>query len=333
MKKKIVVFLTLLSCFLLTGCFKDGKKDVLKDLSKKINDMKGYHLEGILEIQNNEDNYSYDVNVTYTKDDKFRVSLKNKINNHEQIILKNKDGVYVLTPSLNKSFKFQSEWPYNNSQSYLLQTLLKDIKNDEEMTLNETENGYTFNTKANYSNNKNLVKENINFDKDLNITSVEVMNDQGIVLMKMNFSKVEMDKSYDDKYFTLKDNMETSSTEEIEQPVSKIEDIIYPMYIPNNTYLSSQDTVSKDDGERVILTFSGEKPFMFVQETVSVEDDFITIPMYGEPSILSDTIGAVSDSSITWFSNGMEYYVVSDVLTEDELMSIAKSVSVMPVSK
>lgn len=181
MKKKIVVFLTLLSCFLFTGCFKDGKKDVLKDLSKKINDMKGYHLEGILEIQNNEDNYSYDVNVTYTKDDKFRVSLKNKINNHEQIILKNKDGVYVLTPSLNKSFKFQSEWPYNNSQSYLLQTLLKDIKNDEEMTLNETENGYTFNTKANYSNNKNLVKQNINFDKDLNITSVEVMNDRSVL--------------------------------------------------------------------------------------------------------------------------------------------------------
>jgi len=38
-----------------------------------------------------------------------RVSLKNKTNNHEQIILKNSDGVYVLTPSLNKSFKFQSD--------------------------------------------------------------------------------------------------------------------------------------------------------------------------------------------------------------------------------
>lgn len=52
-------------------------------------------------------------------------------NNHEQIILRNKDGVYVVTPSLNKSFKFQSEWPYNNSQVYLLQSIVDDIKDDE----------------------------------------------------------------------------------------------------------------------------------------------------------------------------------------------------------
>lgn len=239
----------------------------------------------------------------------------------------------VLTPSLNKSFKFQSEWPYNNSQTYLLQTLLKDIKNDKEMILKEEGNEYIFTTKANYSNNKNLVKQNIIFDKDLNIKFVQVMNDQDQVLMKMEFTKVDMNASYKDDYFTLKENMQVSSEENTEEPVSKIEDIIYPMYIPNNTYLSSQDKVTKENGERVILTFGGEKPFMFVQETVSVEEDLITIPMYGEPSILSDTIGAVSDSSITWISNGVEYYVVSDVLTEDELMSIAKSVSVMPVSK
>ena len=36
--------------------------------------------------------------------------------------------VRVLTPTLNKSFKFQSDWPYNNSQVYLLQTLLSDIQ-------------------------------------------------------------------------------------------------------------------------------------------------------------------------------------------------------------
>ena len=32
----------------------------------------------------------------------------------EQIILKNDEGVYVLSPNLNKSFKFQSKRPYNN---------------------------------------------------------------------------------------------------------------------------------------------------------------------------------------------------------------------------
>ena len=110
---------------------------------------------------NNESSYKYDVEVSYLKDDKFKVSLNNQINNHTQVILKNDDGVYVLTPSLNKSFKFQSEWPYNNSQSYILQVLLDEMKNDKERTFEETDENYIFTTKVNYSNNSDLVKQKI----------------------------------------------------------------------------------------------------------------------------------------------------------------------------
>lgn len=82
---------------LLTGCGKYDEKDVIKDLSKKIDNLDSYYLEGEMEVINNEDTYTYTVNVSYKKDDFYRISMKNKSNNHEQIILKNKDGVYVLT--------------------------------------------------------------------------------------------------------------------------------------------------------------------------------------------------------------------------------------------
>ena len=109
--KKILFSLLCLS-FLVVGCGKNSEKDVLKDFGKKINNLNSYHLTGELAIYRGEDNYTYDVDVTYQKDDNYRVSLTNQVNNHEQIILRNDDGVYVLTPSLNKSFKFQSDWPY-----------------------------------------------------------------------------------------------------------------------------------------------------------------------------------------------------------------------------
>lgn len=64
----------------------------------------------------------------------YKVVLVNQTNNHEQVILKNKEGLYVVTPSLNKSFKFDSVWPENSSQAYLLQNLVTDIKNDNEKT-------------------------------------------------------------------------------------------------------------------------------------------------------------------------------------------------------
>ena len=82
-------------CFLLVGCGKYTVGDAQKDLEKKLEKIEAYNLTGQLEIVNNDDVYKYDVDVSYAKDDKFRVSLKNQTNNHEQIILKNEDGVYV----------------------------------------------------------------------------------------------------------------------------------------------------------------------------------------------------------------------------------------------
>ena len=46
-----------------------------------------------------------------------------------------------------------------------------------------------------------------------------------------------------------------------------------------------------------------------------------------------DTIGSLSTNSVSWISNGMEYYVASEVMSQDELISVAKSISTIPVMK
>ena len=49
--------------------------------------------------------------------------------------------------------------------------------------------------------------------------------------------------------------------------------------------------------------------------------------------MLMDTIGAMTDNSLTWTSGGIEYYIVSDVMNQDELLEIAQSISVIPTMK
>ena len=109
--------------------------------------------------------------------------------------------------------------------------------------------------------------------------------------------------------------------------------IIYPLYIPDNTYLTSQDKVKKTDGERVILNFSGNKKFTIIEETATISEDNTTIPMSGTLYQIADVFGVKEDNSISWISNGIEYYVVSEDLSNDELVSIAKSMATLPVSK
>ena len=332
MKKKILFCAGIFISLLLVGCGRFGEDDLIKDLEKRVNSSKGYYLTGELEIINNEESYKYDVGVSYKADDQFKVSMINQTNSHEQIILKNSDGVYVLTPSLNKSFKFQSEWPYNNSQSYLLQVIINDINNDSDRIFEEVDNGYIITAKANYSNNKDLIKQKIYFDKEKNIVKVEVLDNNDVVKIRMLFDSIDMNSTFNDDYFKLENIMKSATAIENSDELSVIKEVIFPMYLPDGTYLASQNKISLDYGERVILSFAGSKPFTLVQETIK-ESNGLVIPVSGEPLMLSDSIGVVSENMANWISNGVEYYLSSNVLNQSEIIEVANSVGVMPVGK
>ena len=321
--KKLVVFLCgILSLFLITGC--DKKKDAISKLDDIVKN-ESYYLEGKLEIVNNEDKYNYDVFVSYKKGDFYKVELINLVNNHKQIILKNNDGVYVLTPSLNKSFKFQSDWPYNNSQIYLIQNIVDDIKNDENRIIDDS-NSFIITSKVNYTNNKKITKQKVYLND--NIDKVEVLDDNDNIIMTMEFTNIQYNKSFDDNYFDLDTSMTVSANLELKKAVDQI---VYPMYMPKNTSLTNQNKIETDNGERVILTFSGDKSFMLVESTVDTNN--LLLPVFGDIAQINDTLGVVNDTSLNWFNNEIEYYLTSNDMSQDELLTVANSLSTIMVGK
>jgi len=394
MKKIIFVSLILM---LVTGCGLSNNGNILKRITNNIDKSNSYYLEGTMEIINNEDAYTYDVKVSYKKDNYYKVELTNTSNDHEQVILRNEDGVYVVTPNLNKSFKFQSDWPNNNSQVYLLDSIISDVNNDENYTVNENNSGYILTSKVNYPNNASLVKQNVYVDNNSNITKVEVVDTNEKVQIKMEFSKIDLNHKFDDDYFKLNqiisikpdddkkdtekgnnevkenDNSDTtnnssSSNEDTNEEVNNnrddnttnnneannsgntteedsdnnnsktketvtIDDIIYPMYLPDNTYLTNKEVVDTNNGKRLILNFDGDNSFVLIEETSSYNEDNLILPVSGEIDFVSDVLAVVGDSSITWTSAGIDYYMASSNLDSSELLQIARSISSLPVSK
>lgn len=368
MKKIVVLCITLL--FITCGCGKFTAETAVKEFVSDVNSSKSYTLKGTMEIVNNEETFTYSLETFYLKDDYYKVVLVNQTNNHEQIILRNTDGVYVVTPSLNKSFKFQSEWPYNSSQAYILAALASDVKNDENVTLEETENNYILKSKVNYPNNTDLTYQKIYFDKKMNIESVEVYNSEDIAKIKVVFTSVDLKAGLDEDDFLLEDlvdeeanctsgecpneekkeatnenNNGTNDTENNAQENNSntnesenqtegtntsetsniLESIIYPLYIPSNTHLTSSEKVDTDNGERVILTFAGDKNFILIEETAKVSSEFEIIPVYGDPMMVSDAVAALSASSLSWSSGNVEYYLASEELSQEEMLTIASS--------
>lgn len=75
MKKIVGLIILTISCFVFTGCF-GGKNDIIADFKKKVEKTKSYYITGELEIMINEDSHKYNIEVSYKRSDKFRVSLK-----------------------------------------------------------------------------------------------------------------------------------------------------------------------------------------------------------------------------------------------------------------
>ena len=322
------IFLIMFSCiFLLCGCKRVNEDSIKKDLTNNISKIKGYHMTGKLEVYNGDNTFKYDVTSSKYKNN-YKVSLVNKNNKHEQIIIRNNDAVYVLNPSLNKSYKFQSNWPENSSQIYFLESITSDITNDKNMKILDKKNGYVLECKLAFTNNKNLFKEKIYLDSNLDLKKVEVFDENKN--LQMLFIVKELDKKavFNDDYFNPNDNMNTSETEET---MSQIDDTIYPMYLPSGTYLSNEENVSLENGERVILTFAGETPFIMVQETVDLDKEEMSVS--GDPEFIVDTVGAISDNSIEFISNGISYYISSESMNSHEMMQVAESLSPITVMK
>ena len=319
---KKIIFAVLISCLLLTGCGKYDKNNIISNLEKKIKN--GYKLSGSLNVINNDENYNYDIDV-YKENNNYKVILTNKSNDHTQVILKNNDGVYVLTPALNKSFKFQSDWPYNNSQIYLLNALINDLKNDENLAYNKKDNKYIFKSKVKYVNNKKLDYQKVVLDNDLDFEKVIVYDKDGIEAMTMIFDNIDYSYKFKNDEFNL-DTIINNSEEELEE-TGNLDDVIYPLYIPNGTKLVNEDKIDKSNGKRVIMNYDGDKSFLLVEETSEVFSDFTVIPTIGEPYQLMDTLGVATNNSLSWTSGGIDYYLVSDVMSQNELVEVAQSIS------
>ena len=317
--KKVLIIMGLLLLF--TGCSNKNNNTKITKYIKKINNSEAYSIKGTMEITNDSDLYTYSISVLYKNPDYYKVNLINQSNNHEQVILKNKDGVYVVTPALNKSFKFQSNWPDNSSQAYLLKSLTKDIgKNYKVNTKNNT---YYITANVNYPNNPDLTYQEVYFNSNGVLKEVLVKDDNDITRIKVIFKDINLNDRINEEEFNINGLIKEENNE---VKTGSLEEFIYPLYIPTNTFLNTKETIDTDNGKRNILTFNGDKSFTLIEENACFNDELEIIPVYGDPLFINDTIGAISANSIYWTSNNIDYYLTSNNLESNDLITIASSV-------
>lgn len=321
----------LLSVIVLGACGKDSKEEVLEKLHEKWAEGKGYELEATMEIKTGNEQRVYDVNVWHTQPDFYRVQVSQQDENVTQMIIRNKEGVFVVTPSLKKTYKFQSEWPKQNSQPYLIGALAEDLLADENVQMEETENSYIF-TAATRNNHKSIMPtQKVTVDKKTLLPkAVSILNEAEEEQMLITFKKIDLNVQHKEKEYAVEqftnDKEENVATEEKESTDFQT---YYPVLAWDNTTLVDEKRIENEDGvQRVILTFEGDKSFTLVQEPIELGETS-TIPVFqpGELLDLGFTIGAITDHSISFEKDGVSFFIASNDLTQDEMIEVAASIT------
>jgi len=314
----------------LTACGDQSQEDVRKALDEKMEDLTSYKAEAKMTLTTGSEPQVYNVEIWYQQPSYYRVNLKNAQKDQNQMILRNDEGVFVLTPALNKSFRFQSDWPKNSSQAYLYESLVKDILNDSSAVFKKTKNHYVFETKTNYQNSKMLPKQEITLNKkDLSPAVVKVMDTDMNPLLTVEFSKVEFNPKFDKDAFDTAKNMTMAQLDvpTMAEGNDGVFEVMYPLDLPAGVEPTEEKEIATEDGKRIILTYSGEKSFTLIQEKARVLPATSTAMFVeGEPIDLGFAIGALTENSLSWSYKGVDFMIASNDLTSEEMMMIARSV-------
>ncbi|CAM4163951.1 outer membrane lipoprotein carrier protein LolA [Geobacillus sp. FSL K6-0789] len=331
-RKVLMALVGIIFLFVLAGCGSKSQEEVFKALNEKMDEMTGYQAETKMTFHTGAEPQVYHVEVWHKQPSYYRVSLKNADKGQSQVILRNDEGVFVFTPALNKSFKFVSDWPKNSSQAYLYESLVKDILSDPKAKFKETKNYYVFETKTNYPNSEVVPTQEITLrKKDLAPVSVKVMDTDRKALLTVEFSNVEFNKKFDDDAFDTSKNM-TGARLEVPTMAAGKEQVMEVMYpdlsrLPEGVKMLEEKEVKSESGKRVIMTFGGKKSFTLVQEKAEVlPATSMPVLVNGDPVDLGFTVGALTDRTLTWSYNGVEFTLASDDLTPQEMIMVASTV-------
>lgn len=339
----------------LAGCGKKDAGGVVKELDKTITKLTSYKGTGTMTLHTGDNPQEYRVEVWYQNPSYYRISLTNASKDVTQIVLRNDQGVYVLTPSLNKSFRFQSDWPENQGQVYLFQTLARSILADNTRQFVNDKDSYVFEVAANY-NTSALVRQKIWLSKDNYAPQqVQVSDSSAKVVVEVKFDSFTFDNEFEKDAFDMQRNLDAgkqsqgtmlevdengmlvekkqedeatngSIEEEPSTPaLSETFGVLIPSYMPEGVQYQDDKIIDGGDRSTALLRYGGTYQYTI---TESRSPDRTASLAQGTAVDLGFTVGFLSGDdlrTLTWTMDGLEFAILSEDLPTHEMVNIAVS--------
>lgn len=316
-KMKKIFGLILLSLLVLVGCKNKDNVDEVARVTNYLSGLSSYSLTSKMTIQRPDKNVSVQVNVDYLSPSYYKVCFKG---DNEQLIIKNDTGVYVITPSLNKEFRFDSNWPLNSSHAYLLEAINKDIKADKEAKGSMEGNEFVIECKITHKTNQKLNKMKYTCDTSFKPKKTVFLNEKNEECIVVDFDTFTPNSNLGKDNFNEKKYLGTQEEKPGEEETSLT---LTAGYVVEGSSLAASS--KKDD--TTILCYSGESAYTIIVSRVEVSDEVVAIDTYQDIEVLECGLGFLNENTMKFYNGKYEITIFSNQLSVEDYVNIANSIT------
>jgi len=309
---------------LVAGCGAPTSQNMKPKLNAQIETMtkQNYKSTATMTVQMDNNSQTYYVETWYESPDAYRIALGESANQINQVIVRNGSGMFIVSPSLQKVFRFNGDWAQNQGHIYLYTQILQQLTSGDKVSVKKDHGALNFDMPVTPANDV-VTKEHVELNAStLQPKQVVLYDSENKAVVTLNFEKFETPAKFADADFNPNKVAEsfgskTTLASADTQPFGYME----PSITGLGDKMADLQEVNTND---YLLRYTGNHPFVLSEfrpaPGVSGVAGATLVDMYGIPAIYNGTEQA---HQLTWVHNGVEFALTSDKLSMDEMKQIA----------
>lgn len=305
----------------LVGCGQPSATQVVRQLQSMQSTLTSYKSTAMMTVQVQGATERYFVETWYRAPDQYRIALGNENRDISQIILRNDQGVYIVSPGIKKVIRFQGDWAERQGQLYLYNALLSRIIATSEPSYSLRDKVLSFELGAEAINPSVSVQKIELAQGTYAPVQVTLLDKKKQPLITMTYLSFEKNVHFPANAFSAD---QATTLQPVELPVSAEEQgfgVIEPTWVPQ----SDQFLDETDENGVVMVRFKGASPFTLVETRPTSTDQDLgsgqLLTVEGVPAVLLSQ-GTVHQ--LYWLHEGVAFTLTSR-MPVDDLLQVAGS--------
>jgi outer membrane lipoprotein-sorting protein len=308
------------------GCGIASKEDMANRLKNEAAalDSSNYLSTATMTVQMDNSSQTYYIETAYESPSIYRIKLGDANKNINQIIVRNESGMFIVSPSLQKVFRFNGNWAQNQGHIYLYDQILQQLAASKDLKQVKSGSDYTFEIPTATGNDVVTKEQVVLNSKSLDPKQVVLFDQKGRAVVTIKFLTFKQNMTFQTADFDPHKLINQSGATKTTLAGQTVDTGFIPPSDLLGDTLDLQAPEAMSDG--FLLRYKGMHDFVLNQWRPDSQDQGIPnakmVDLFGVPALFTNVNG---DKEMIWMNDDREFALTSHQLSLGEMKQVAIS--------